>query len=122
MEGRPDCVRCGGRQVIKSGCTAGKQRWQCKGCQHRFTLEHKAPGLPAALRRDAVKLYREGVGFRGIGRLQGVSHTTARRWVSAHGESLPAQPPARSPVRVVEVDEMHHYVKKKTTSSGSGKR
>lgn len=123
MDERPNCLRCGHDKVIKAGWVDVRQRWQCKACHYLFLLERKPhPALPEAMKRDAVKLYREGNGFRAIARLQGVSHTSARHWVEAYARALAPQPPAQGPVRVVEVDEMAHYVKKKTTSSGSGKR
>jgi len=105
------CLRCGGENSIKSGFARGKQRFECKDCHYHFV----EPGLKAGDKEhlQVVKLYCSGVSFRQIGRLQGVSHTTARRWVKAFAQQLP-QAANKMPVSVVELDEQWHFLQKKS--------
>lgn len=106
------CSRCGSGNSIKSGSSRGKQRFECKNCHCHFV--ESSPKAGAEEHRQVVKLYCSGVSFRQIGRLQGVSHTTARRWVQQFASAVPEIPLKQGPVSVVELDEQWHFVKKKS--------
>ena len=106
------CSRCESENSIKSGFTRGKQRFECKDCHCHFV--ESSPKAGAEEHRQVVKLYCSGVSFRQIARLQGVSHTTARRWVQRFANALPEAPLENAPVSVVELDEQWHFVKKKS--------
>ena len=70
-----------------------------------------------------MELYLEGVGFRGIGRLLGVSNVVVLYWIRELGEKvevLRKETPPESSCVVMELDEMWHYVQKKNESFGSG--
>jgi len=103
------CLRCGSENSIKSGFVRNKQRFECKDCHYHFV--ERSPQAGEEERRQVVKLYCSGVSFRQIGRLQGVSHTTARRWVKAFAEQLP-EAANQTPVSVVELDEQWHFLQK----------
>lgn len=103
------CLRCGSEHSIKSGFARGKQRFECKNCYCHFV--EPSPKAGEAEHRQVVRLYCSGVSFRQIARLQGVSHTTARRWVKAFAEQLP-QEISKTPVSVVELDEQWHFLQK----------
>lgn len=105
-----ECLRCGSENSIKSGSARGKQRFECKDCHYHFV--EPSPRAGDAEHLQVVKLYCSGVSFRQIGRLQGVSHTTARRWVKHFASSLPEARLDQTPVSVVELDEQWHFVKK----------
>ena len=66
-------------------------------------------------KRRAVHLYLEGVGFRAIGRILGVSNVSVMHWIKALGEALEPLRASRAPVSspVIEWDEMWHFVGKK---------
>jgi hypothetical protein len=108
---------------VKNGHANGLARFKCKGCGCNYTKSSRR-GHSLALRKQAISLYLEGLGFRSIERLLGVSHMSVMRWVKdlAHqiqtiksaqqGESIHAT--------LMELDEMWHYVGKKTASSGCG--
>ena len=74
-------------------------------------------------RIECIRLYLEGVGFRGIERLTGVSNVTVMRWVKRLGDDIERLRPQSGEceaVSVMELDEMWHFVQKKRISSGSG--
>ena len=67
-----------------------------------------------------MELYLEGVGFRGISRLTGVSPATVMRWVKALADRIDISQPAEDRrVAIMELDEMWHFVGKKKTNAGS---
>jgi transposase len=96
-----NCLRCGSENSIKSGFIRRKQRFEYKECHYHFVEPSPRAGVEE--HRQVVKLYCSGVSFWQIGRLQGISHTTARRWVKAFAERLP-QAVNKTPVSVVELD------------------
>ena len=70
-------------------------------------------------KRLALSMYLEGVGFRAIGRILNISYGTVYQWVKKWGEQvvLPQNPEGAA---VVELDEMHSYVRSKKTAVGYG--
>ncbi len=72
----------------------------------------KRIALPKRL--ECIRLYLEGVGFRGIERLTAVSHVTVMRWVKALEDDIEKfRKQDDKPIDVIELDELWHYVQKK---------
>ena len=89
------CKRCGGNDSHKNGMMNGKQRYRCKICGFNYTTGYR--GKPLEVRQQALKLYLEGLGFRAIGRILGVSNVTVLNWVRAYGlRSRPGQEPVQA--------------------------
>jgi transposase-like protein len=111
------CPKCKSEKLCKDGIVKGKQRFKCKECDFRFTVEYV--GKPDQLKRNALILYLEGLGFRSIGRYLKVSHVTVYNWIKRYGEKIDE---LRSPdsIEVVEMDEMHTYIGSKKTTAGYG--
>jgi transposase-like protein len=98
---------------------AGSQRYRCQPCGKRYTPAPKAQGYDESLRRQAVKLYGDGLNFRRIARQLEVNHQTVINWVNAYIATLPNQAPQPKAVGVVELDELFTFVGKKKTSATS---
>ncbi len=111
------CPKCGSLDCAKDGIVKEKQRYRCKSCGHRHTVQHR--GICPATKREALQLYLEGLGFRSIGRFLKCSHVAVYNWIKAHGESIEAIRSAAG-VDVVEMDEMHTYIGSKKTIDGYG--
>ena len=109
--------KCKSKNFRKDGIVRFKQRYLCKDCKHRFTVEQR--GKPNKLKRDALILYLEGLGFRSIGRFLNVSHVAVFNWIKAFGESLEEFRNTEQ-IDVVELDEMHTYIGSKKTIVGYG--
>lgn len=111
------CPHCQSRdQQVKAGRTeAGSQRYLCKHCQRRYTPEPKQAGYGDDLRRQAVRLYVDGMNFRRIARHLGVNHQTVINWVNAHVVALPDDLPRPDTVTVIEQDELLTFVGDKKT-------
>ena len=115
------CPACGGATLIKSGHACGRQRWRCKGCGRQFTRTTPR-GKPAAMKAAAVELDCTGLSLNAIGKRLGVSAQSVMRWVSDHARTRCPKPEPTGRAVVVEIDEMWHFVEKRSASSGSGRR
>lgn len=104
-----DCPRCGSLNHRKDGVVGGRQRHYCKDCQYRYTVEKKSDVKSSQIRRMALEMYLEGLGFRAIGRILKISHVTVYYWVKEWGENV-SLPQKEKCVDIVELDEMHTYV------------
>ena len=71
------------------------------------------------MRRQALELYLEGLGFRAIGRILKVSYVTAFGWIKEFGMKA-GELKSDSSIEVVELDELHTYVGNKKTTAGYG--
>jgi transposase len=111
------CPKCEARACVKDGMVKGRQRYLCHGCQYRHTVPHR--GKSPALKRQALELYLEGLGFRSIGRLLHCSHVAVYTWIKAYGDSIATLRSAAG-VTVIEMDELHTYIGAKKTPAGSG--
>lgn len=100
----------------------GKQRYKCKRCGCNFTKSERR-GVSLKKKALAYVLYLEGLGFRSIGRVLGVSNVSVLRWIRTYaktwGNKVPKVTPSRH-CRVIEIDEMWHYIQKKNRKSGFG--
>jgi transposase len=112
-----NCPKCKSKNICKDGIVKQKQRFHCKDCHYRFTVEFV--GKPEKLKRDALILYLEGLGFRSIGRFLNVSHVAVFNWIKSFGENI-EDVRSDNQIDVIEVDEMHTYISSKKTSLGSG--
>ena len=111
------CPKCGSSDCTKDGIVLEKQRYKCKSCGYRRTVSYR--GISPAIKRQALQLYLEGLGFRSIGRLLKCSHVAVYNWIKAYGESIESIR-STAGVDVVEMDEMHTYIGSKKTIAGSG--
>jgi len=112
-----NCPKCKSQNFRKDGIVKSRQRYLCKDCKHHFTVEQI--GKPNKIKRDALILYLEGLGFRSIGRFLNVSHVAVFNWIKAFGEKLEEFRNTEE-IEVVELDEMHTYIGSKKTTVGSG--
>ena len=112
-----DCPKCGGSVYCKDGIVQGRQRYLCKGCRYRYTVEQRAGTGDKAAKGHALEIYLEGLGFRSIGRILNFSNVSILKWMRAFGEALP-EIRREETVPVMEIDEMHRYIGSKKTLAG----
>jgi hypothetical protein len=72
---------------------------------------------PLYLKRLALELYLEGLGFRSIGRILKVSHVSIYNWNPKFGQKA-KELRKNDEISVVEIDEMHTYIGSKKTQLG----
>ncbi len=111
------CPKCGSGECRKDGIVKGRQRHKCKSCGYRHTVQHV--GKSSTIKRQALELYLEGLGFRSIGRFLKCSHVAVYNWIKSFGEAAD-EIRSDTAIDVVEIDEMHSYISQKKTSAGYG--
>ena len=111
------CPKCSSEKCVKDGIVKGKQRYRCKRCNFRHTVQHR--GKSPDIKRQALELYLEGLGFRSIGRFLKCSHVAVYNWIKSFGETV-EELRSDSTLEVVEMDEMHTYIFSKKTTAGYG--
>ena len=109
------CPNCKNEKSVKNGIIKGKQRFKCKECGCNYTVGHAEVSEKEKKRRFGLSMYLEGLGFHSIGRLLQVSHVTVMNWVRKYGSEL-SSIRNQKPVRIMELDEMHSYVRHKKLS------
>ena len=115
-----NCSKCNCSNSVKSGKIKGMQRYKCKECGRNYTVSIKSTAKPKSLKKHALHLYLEGLGFRSIGRILGVSNVSVLNWIRDFGEKVQELHSASQTIKIVEVDEMHTYVGSKKTTVGFG--
>jgi len=111
------CPKCSSEKCVKDGIINKRQRYRCKSCNFRHTVQHR--GKNPDVKRQALELYLEGLGFRSRGRSLKCSHVVVYNWIKAFGEEV-KQVRSDSVLEVVEMDEMHTYISSKKKSAGYG--
>jgi len=107
------CPECKGNHIHKNGHRGDKQNYICVNCGRQFIDSYETKGYSDDVKRICLKMYVNGMGFRGIERVTGVSRTTIMDWVKQVGKRLPdAYSPETIP-EVGELDELETFVGKK---------
>jgi insertion element IS1 protein InsB len=116
------CPDCGSTSISKNGKQRGKQNYLCKVCRRQFIETYDPPSsYDDEFKRECLKLYVNGMGFRGIERVKGVHHTTVITWVKQIGQLLPDAYDPEVPPKVGELDELETFVGSKKTKFGCGR-
>jgi len=114
-----NCPKCRSEDNCKDGIVKGRQRYLCKSCSLRYTVEKKSDVKSVETKRLALAMYLEGLGFRAIGRVLKISYGTVYQWVKEWGSKVEL-PKSEENIAIVELDEMHSYVGSKKTTVGYG--
>ena len=114
-----NCPRCKSPNHKKNGKISERQRYQCHDCGYNYSVELKSTASSAFVKRQALQLYLEGLGFRSIGRILGVSHVSVQNWIKKYGKDL-EDLKSENEISVVELNEMHTYIGNKKNIAGPG--
>ncbi|MDD4522400.1 MAG: IS1 family transposase [Methanosarcina sp.] len=114
-----NCPRCNSSTHKKNGIVFGRQRYKCYDCGYNYTIEVKSTASSPSVKRQALHLYLEGLGFRSIGRFLGVSHVSVQKWIKKFGQEV-EDLKSENEISIVEMDEMHTYIGNKKNIVGSG--
>jgi len=112
------CKICESENIVKNGKRKGAQCYLCRNCKHQFISEfgrHTDKDV-----NMAVSLYSLGLPFRTIAALFYLNASTILRWIRSYAEEHYEKPLPKGDI-VVELDEMHHFIKSKKTNCGFGK-
>ena len=114
------CPKCQDNQIIKSGIINSKQRYLCKKCNYFFTVNKIGKKIDDYYVTKALQLYLEGVSFREIERIIGVSHVTISNWAKAFNIKKPSHANYHPTYKILSHLELIEYVKNKELLSGAG--
>lgn len=113
------CPKCNHKELVRDGIVGGRQRYLCKSCRYRHTVQER--GKSSILKRQALELYLEGLGFRSIGRFLKVSNVSVLNWIRRYGKELEELRQEKSEtIETMEMDELHSYIGSKKTIAGCG--
>jgi transposase-like protein len=104
-----ECSKCKSSRHIKNGHIHGLQRYKCKDCGRSFTVEFKSTSKSESVKRQALMMYLEGLGFSSIGGILRVSHVSVLHWIRKYGREIDTIRNDQ-PVEVMELDELHTYI------------
>jgi len=107
-----DCPKCRSSHHVKDGIVRGKQRYKCKNCHYHYTVERKSDVKTPEIRRLALEMYLEGLGFRSIGRVLKISYGTVYRWVKEWSSHV-SFPRRENPMETIELEKMLAYLQSK---------
>ena len=114
------CAKCNSDEKIKNGILKGVQRYKCKKCGYNYTVEKRSGEYSKEIKRKALQLYLEGLGFRSIGRVLDVSNVSILNWIRDFGGKVKELQVNNCSVKFAELDEMHSYIGNKKTIAGFG--
>ena len=114
------CPKCQNNHIIKSGIINNKQRYLCKKCNYFFTVNKIGKKIDDYYVTKALQLYLEGLSFREIERIIGVSHVTISNWVKSFKITKPSQTNYHATYKIFNHLELVEYLKNKELLSGAG--
>ena len=114
------CPKCGSNKTVKNGQANGHPKRKCKDCTYQYT-KNNLPGAPQNVRLACVLLYVHGLSMNSIAKLFNYTPPAVLRWIKAFGRQHSFKPEPISDSVVLEIDEMHHYLKKNPIKSGYGR-
>lgn len=114
------CLKCGCTAAHKNGHMKGRQRYKCKNCGYQYT-KTTPRGKPERDKILALILFLSGLSMRATGKIVGVTTQSVMRWIRQMHNKFITEKPDIAMVTEVEMDEMHHFFKKKLKNCGSGK-
>ncbi len=116
----PPCPKCHSRAIVKSGVVKQRQRYHCKDCRYYFTVGKAGKRIDSYYVTKALQLYIEGVSYREIERLLGVSHVSVMNWVKQYKVKPPEQYGYHPTYRIVNHKELLEILAKPDSLKGSG--
>ncbi|WP_415579093.1 transposase [Flavobacterium psychrophilum] len=114
------CPKCQNNVIIKSGVINNKQRYLCKKCNYYFTVNKLGKKIDDYYVVKALQLYLEGLSYREIERIIGVSHVTVSNWVKEYRIKKKSQGNYHPTYKILNHLELVEYIKNKDLLSGAG--
>lgn len=114
------CPKCQNNHIVKSGVVNSKQRYLCKNCKYFFTVNKIGKKIDDYYVTKALQLYLEGLSYREIERILGVSHVTVGNWVKTFNIKKPSHANYHPIYKIFNHLELVEYLKNKDLLSGAG--
>lgn len=114
------CPKCAAHKVIKSGIVQDRQRHKCKSCSYFFTVDKLGKRIDNYYVTKSIQLYYEGLSYRDIERLLGVSHVSVMNWVKQYGVVRPDILKRSPEVQLLTHEELLKYMETKDNLKDMG--
>lgn len=114
------CPKCQETKIVKSGVINQKQRYLCKNCHYFFTVNKIGKKIDDYYVTKALQLYLEGLSYREIERIIGVSHVSISNWIKSFNIKKPTNTNYHPTYKILNHLELIEYIKEKKTLSGAG--
>jgi transposase-like protein len=114
------CPRCESGNVVKSGIIKDRQRFSCKDCKYAFSVDKLGKRIDTYYVTKALQLYIEGISYREIERILGVSHVSVMNWVKQYRIKPPEQKAYHPTYKILNHKELVEYISKGGNLKGAG--
>ena len=114
------CPKCQNSKIVKSGVINEKQRYLCKICNYFFTVNKVGKKIDDYYVTKALQLYLEGLSYREIERIIGVSHVSISNWIKSFNIKKPINSNYHPTYKILNHLELIEYIKNKEDLSGAG--
>jgi transposase-like protein len=114
------CPKCQSEVLIKSGVVKGRQRYRCKNCNYSFTVLKEGKQIDPYYVIKALQLYIEGVTYREIERILGISHVTVMNWVKKYSIKMPENNDYHPTYKVLTHEELLDFLADKNILKSAG--
>ena len=114
------CPKCQQKNIVKSGIINERQRFLCKDCNSYFTVKKLGKQIDDYFVTKALQLYLEGLSFREIERIIGVSHVTISSWIKKYNIKRPPHSEFHTTYKVFKQNELIEFMQNEENIKGSG--
>ncbi|SFT90594.1 Homeodomain-like domain-containing protein [Lishizhenia tianjinensis] len=114
------CPNCSSENFVKSGIVNKRQRYKCKDCSYYFTVFKEGKKISDYYVNKALQLYLEGLTYREIERVLGVSHVSVLNWVKKYKVKRPERTNYHPSYKILNAAELANYFKDTENLKGSG--
>lgn len=120
IENPESCPRCSSLSIVKSGQINSRQRFKCKSCNYFFTVNKLGKKIDNYYVIKALQLFIEGVSYREIERLLGISHVTVMNLVKQFKISRPTSAKYRPTYKILKHQELIEFYSDAENLKGNG--
>lgn len=114
------CPSCSSENQIKSGVVNGRQRYKCKDCNYYFTVDKIGKKIDDYYVNKALQLYLEGLTYREIERILGISHVSILNWVKKYNIKRPSNTKYHPTYKILNGKELGKYFSNSQNIKGAG--
>ena len=114
------CPQCQSKKVVKSGVVKERQRYKCKDCGYHFTVNKIGKQIDMYYVTKALQLYLEGLTYREIERILGVSHVSVMNWVKKYNIHKVKNTDYHPTYKILSQPELSKYFADSQNTEGAG--
>lgn len=114
------CPNCSSDSYVKSGIVNDRQRYKCKDCGYYFSVNKIGKKIDYYYVNKALQLYLEGLTYREIERILGISHVSIMNWVKKYNIKRPYNSEYHPTYKILNAVELSSYFQNIKNLSGAG--